>query len=136
MKGDKLYVLDSWAILAYFNGESAAEKVADVIADAKESDIPLLMSFINLGEVWYIIARRLSYKDADEAVAILEQFGVKFVDADIANARGAATFKAKGKISYADCYAAALAEERGASLITGDREFAQFKDRIKILWMT
>ena len=44
-------VLDSWAIMAYFEDEPAAEKVADIIAEAHEEDTPLFMSVVNAGEV-------------------------------------------------------------------------------------
>ncbi len=44
MKIPKAIVLDSWAIMAYLQGEPAAEQVADMIADAKEEGVPLLMS--------------------------------------------------------------------------------------------
>lgn len=48
----KALVLDSWAIMSYFQGEPTAEKVADMIADAHEDHLPLFMSVVNAGEVW------------------------------------------------------------------------------------
>ena len=47
----KALVLDSWAVLAYLGGEPSGQKVADLIADAHERDIPICMSGINAGEV-------------------------------------------------------------------------------------
>ncbi|HMU34836.1 MAG TPA: type II toxin-antitoxin system VapC family toxin [Pyrinomonadaceae bacterium] len=135
MKDDKPIVLDSWAVLAYFNGEAPAADIANLISDAKENGIPLLMSVVNVGEVWYIIARRISPSDADEALDLLDEFGIRFIEVDIDLARVAASFKVSGNISYADCYAAALAEKRNAILITGDQEFTQFEERIKIHFM-
>ena len=58
---------DSWAVIAYLEGEAAAERVADHIADAHENDIPLFISVVNAGEVWYIIARETSLGDADRS---------------------------------------------------------------------
>ena len=43
----KTIVLDSWAIMSYLQGEPSAEKVADIIADAHEDNVPLLMSIGN-----------------------------------------------------------------------------------------
>ena len=67
-KKPKAVVLDSWAIIAYLEDEAAAEKVADIIADAHEDHIPLLMTVVNAGEVWYIVARQTSARDADASI--------------------------------------------------------------------
>ena len=135
MKKPKTIVLDSWAIMAYLQDEPSGEKIADMIADAKEDGRHLLMSVINIGEVWYSLARRRSTADADQALRWISEIGIEFVDADIELTRIAARFKAKGGISYADCFAAALAKQHEASLVTGDREFEQLKNDISISWL-
>ena len=142
MKKPKSIVLDSWALLAYYHDEPSGEKVADLIADAREDGTTLLMSVVNVGEVWYTIARRRSVRDADEAVRDLRAIGIEFVEADWELTRVAAGLKAKGGISYADCFAAALVvrtasgSDRGSSvLVTGDREFEQLKNDISVLWL-
>jgi len=38
-------------------------------------------------------------------------------------------------MSYADCYAAALAKLRKAKLVTGDRDFKQVEGEIKVMWI-
>ncbi|HVS20581.1 MAG TPA: PIN domain-containing protein, partial [Pyrinomonadaceae bacterium] len=78
----KALVLDSWAALAYFEGEPSAEKIADLIADAHEHDIPLFMSVVNAGEVWYILAREASISDADRAIAEIRRLRIELIDAD------------------------------------------------------
>ena len=135
MKKPKTIVLDSWAIMAYLQDEPSGEKIADMIADAKEDGRLLLMSVVNIGEVWYSLARRRSTADADQALRWISEIGIEFVDADIELTRIAARFKAKGGISYADCFAAALAKQHEASLVTGDREFEQLKNDISISWL-
>jgi predicted nucleic acid-binding protein len=141
MKKPATIVLDSWAILAYLQDEPAAERIADMIADAQERGISLLMSVVNAGEVWYTLARRASVKDADETIGNLRQIGVRIVDADWQLTHIAAGYKAKGGISYADCFAAALtktasgADRRSAVLITGDQEFRQLEKDLTIEWL-
>jgi predicted nucleic acid-binding protein len=125
----------SWAIMSYLQGEPSAEKVADIIADAHEDNVPLLMSVVNAGEVWYIIARRTSKADVDRSVRELKQLGIKLVDADWDIAHDAGRFKAKHKMSFADCFAAALAKQRKAHLVTGDREFKQVEAEVTINWL-
>lgn len=131
----KAIVLDSWAVLAYLEDESSGPKVADLIATAHEHGIPLLMSVVNAGEVWYILAREVSETEADKAIAGLRLLGIQFMDADWGLAHAAGTFKAKHRMSYADCFAAALAKEYKAELVTGDKEFKQIEDDIKINWV-
>lgn len=131
----KNIVLDSWAIMSYLQGEPSAEKVADIIADAHEDSVPLLMSVVNAGEVWYIIARRTSEADADRSIRQLKQLGIAFVDADWEIAHDVAKFKAKHKMSFADCFAAALAKQRKGQLVTGDQEFKQVGAEVTINWL-
>jgi predicted nucleic acid-binding protein len=128
-------VLDSWAIISYLGGERSAEKVADIMADAHEEDIPLLMTVVNAGEVWYILAREVSVAEADSSIRQLRQLGIKLVDADWDLAHAAAVFKSKHKMSFADCFAAALAQNKTGVLLTGDPEFKQVATQITINWL-
>jgi len=135
-KKAKAVVLDSWAVIAYLEDEAAAEKVADIIADAHEDDIPLLMTVVNAAEVWYIAAREASASDADASIKQLRDLGIQFVDADWELAKSAGYFKSRNKMSFADCFAAALARDRKAQLATGDPEFKQVEAEITVNWLT
>jgi predicted nucleic acid-binding protein len=131
----KAIVLDSWAVIAYLEGEPSAKKVADHIADAHENEIPLFMSVVNAGEVWYIIARETSVSDADRSITELRHLGIDFVDADWSLAHDAGVYKSKHKMSFADCFAAAVAKQKKALLLTGDPEFKQVEQEITIDWL-
>jgi len=132
----RVIVLDSWAVMAHQTGEPAAAKVADIIADAQEEGIPLLMSVVNAGEVWYAVTRRTSTTEADRTIRLLQEIGIRFIDVDWPLTRVAAGFKVKGKISYADCYAAAVTKLHKGSLVTGDPEFMQLENEISIVWLS
>ncbi len=134
-KKTKAIVLDSWAIIAYLEDEAAAEKVADIISDAHEEDTPVLMTVVNAGEVWYIVARQASAADADASIKQIRDLGIEFVDADWNLAHDAGYFKSRNKMSFADAFAAALAKLRNATLITGDHEFKQVEKEIAIDWL-
>lgn len=134
-KKPKAIVLDSWAVIAYLEDESAAEKVADIISDAHDEAIPLLMTVVNAGEVWYIVAREASVQDADSSIKQLRDLGIQFVEVDWDLAKDAGYFKAKNKMSFADCFAAALAKKTKAHLATGDPEFKQVETEIAITWL-
>ncbi len=134
-KKPRVIVLDSWAIMAFFEDEPAAERVAEIIADANDEGVPLLMSVVNAGEIWYIVARQTSAADADASIRQLHDLGIEFVDADWGLAHSAGHFKSKNKMSLADCFAAALTKQRKAQLVTGDQEFKQVEREITLTWL-
>ena len=131
----KALVFDSWAVLAYLGAEGSSQEVADLIAGAHENRIPMYMSSINAGEVWYILAREISEVEADKAVTDLIGLGIELLDVNWPLTRIAGGFKAHYRMSYADCFAAALAKDRKAELVTGDKEFKQVEDEVNILWL-
>jgi len=131
----KAVVLDSWAMMAFFENESSAEQVEQIILEAHRSGTPLMMSVVNVGELWYNTVRGHSPADAERVVHELDHLGIEMVEADWELTRQAALFKTKGKMAYADCFAAALAKLRKAELVTGDPEFKQVEGEIKIIWV-
>jgi len=128
-------VLDSYAILAYIKGEQGARQMIEVYRSARESGHPLLLSTVNWGEVFYIILRSAGREQANDAAALISTLPIEIIPADLELARQAAVFKATKKMSYADCFAAALAKWRKAELVTGDKEFKQVEGEVKILWI-
>lgn len=128
-------VLDSYALMAFFEDEPGADFVRGLIHKAVESDTILLMSVVNLGEVWYSIARTNSPEIADQYIHEIKGMGIEIVEADWALTRQAAAFKVNGNISYGDCFAAALAKVKKAELVTGDKEFKPLEGEIKISWV-
>lgn len=135
MRKAKAIVLDSWAVVAYMEGENSGDRVAKIMADAHENKIPLKMSIINVGEVWYSFAKQATESEADHAISELQELGIEFIDADWNLTRIAAAYKSKNKMSYADCFAAALAKNEKADLVTGDKEFKQIERELKIHWL-
>jgi predicted nucleic acid-binding protein len=131
----KALVFDSWAILAFYEDEPAGKQVAELIAEANERETPLWMSVINAGEVWYIIARRTSEAEADSTIAELQSLGIQFDNAEWKISRQAGVFKSKYTMSYADAFAAALALQKNAHLVTGDQEFKQVQREVTVLWL-
>ena len=129
-------VLDAFAILAFLYDEPGAEIVHQLISDAGEGKVNLVMCTVNLGEVWYWTSRRASPQTADDSLQELQEMGIKIVDADWVLTRQAAIYKTKGNISYADTFAAALAKLHGCPVVTGDKEFKQLEGEIEIEWLS
>ncbi|GAB1472113.1 hypothetical protein MASR2M66_29910 [Chloroflexota bacterium] len=134
-KKAKAYVLDSWAMIAYLEDEPSAEQVEELIATAHEEQIPIYMSVVNVGEVWYTLAREVSEEEANAGVKMLSDLRIQFENVDWELTQEAARFKSKNKMSYADAFAAALAKVKKADLVTGDNEFKPLDGQIKISWV-
>lgn len=134
-KKAKAYVLDSWAVIAYLEDEPSGEKIEELIATAHEEQIPIYMSVINLGEVWYTVAREISEEEANASIKILNDLRIQVENVDWEITQEAARFKSQHKMSYADAFAAALAKIMKADLVTGDNEFKPLDDEIKIMWV-
>jgi predicted nucleic acid-binding protein len=128
-------VLDSYALMAFFEDEPGADMVRGLILKAEESGTKLLMSVVNLGEVWYSIARTTSAESADQYISEIKGMAIEIADVDWSLTRQAALFKVNGNISYGDCFAAALAKSCKAELVTGDKEFRALEGEIKIAWI-
>jgi ribonuclease VapC len=128
-------VLDSYALMAFFEGEPGADAVKKLLLDAENGKCRLLICVVNLGEIWYSIARVKDAKTADRYVSELRGMAIEVLDADWEITRQAAVFKRGGSLAYADCYAAAVAALNHTSLVTGDREFEKVEGEIKIVWL-
>lgn len=117
------FVLDSYAMLAYFRKEEGGEKVEQLLNEAASGKHTLYMSCINAGEVYYMAYRKDGVDKAELVWKALQQFPVHIVEADMSFTYKAAVIKAKHKLSYADAFAAALTITKKSTLITGDKEF-------------
>ncbi len=130
-----LRVLDSYSLLAYFEGQAGKDDMIEILRAARDSGRHLLLSVINWGEVYYITLRETGRESADEVARLISTLPIQVIPADLDLTREAAELKATRKMSYADCFAAALAKSRKAELVTGDKEFKQVEDVVKIHWL-
>ena len=128
-------VLDSYSLLAYIEGEAGAEQMIEILSVARDSGRGLFLSVVNWGEVYYITMREAGHERADEVAHLISTLPIQIVPADLDLTRQAAELKSKHRMSYADCFAAALAKSRKAELVTGDRDFRQVEGEVKILWL-
>jgi predicted nucleic acid-binding protein len=130
-------VLDSWALLAFFADEPAADEVEKLLHQAAEEKHKLLLSVVSWGEIFYSAMRAVSQQAAEEKAGEIAALPIEIVGlgGDLNLTRQAAIYKATRKMSYADCFAAALAKSKNAELVTGDPEFKEVEKEIKIGWL-
>jgi predicted nucleic acid-binding protein len=128
-------VLDAYSLIAYFEGEAGKDKMIEIFRAARDSGLPLLLSVVNWGEIYYIALREAGRERANQLAHLISTLPIEVVSPGLEMAQQAAEFKAAKKMSYADCFAAALAKLRKAELVTGDEEFKQLEGEVKILWI-
>ncbi len=117
------YALDSFALLAYLEGEIGESRVRELLEAAKAGSQTVYLSLINLGEVLYITERERGLVAAQRTLAAIDQLPVQIEPIERATVLAAAHLKASYRISYADAFAVVTAQEHEAVLITGDPEF-------------
>ncbi len=124
--GTRRYVLDANALIGLFEDRQViAERVEQLLHDALLRDLPLFMSAINWGEVFYMEWRYHGELKAREAEAKLQEMPIAVIGVDRERASRAGALKQKHSLGYADAFAAELAIERGAWLVTADPEFSK-----------
>ena len=132
------YVLDSYALLAYLEAEHGSDRVMELLEAAKNMKCHLYMCLVNMGEVMYIVEREKGLPKAQETLARIDELPIEIVDVDRPLTLLAAHLKMDCPIAYADCFAAALAQLKNATLVTGDPEFNKIKPdcNVRIEWLT
>jgi len=127
------YVLDTSAWLTLIEDEAGAEMVQDLLEKARTGDVVLLVSFMSFMEVYYITLQERDRSEARERVDLMAALPVLRVESSRTLGNLAGEFKAGQRLSVADAWIAALAKERGATLVHKDPEFEQAEAMIKVL---
>ena len=131
----KRYVLDSYAMIAYFEDEPGADEVAQILRQLILGKAKGFMSVVNWGEVYYSTLREGGVAEAEKVILLLDKLPIQIVDANKDLTYEAAKLKGKYRIAYADCFAVALSAKLNASLVTGDPEFKKLREEIPIQWI-
>lgn len=118
-------VVDSWAIIVWLLDQPAAPAVESLIQQADSGNIHLVMSWMNVGEVFYIISKRHGPDKAADFLDRLPSLPIRLVLPDEDGILAAAAIKAAHPVSYSDAFAISLAQSEKASVITGDDEIRQ-----------
>ena len=109
-------VLDTWAVIGLLSADPAGESVNTLLETTRP-----VMSWVNLGEVYYLVYRRRGEREANRAVSDLRSL-LTTDEATGARVLEAARLKANHRLSCADAFAAATAIAHDAELWTGDPE--------------
>jgi len=114
--------LDSWAILAWLDGEEPAlSRVEGLIATRP------VVSWVNLVEVYYRVERDHGRIAADDTLTSLRA-SLSLDLPGTARMIEAARLKARAPIALGDCFAVTTAAAHGLTLLTGDPEILDLPD--------
>ena len=127
------YILDSYALLAYFQAEPAGAKVRNILKEAAAGASKAFLSVISLGEIYYIIARKRGEEKALMITEEISRLPVILVDVTTKRVLAAARVKAQHPVSYADAFVVATAVEFAAAIVTGDPEFKETESQAAVL---
>ncbi len=114
-----MVVFDSWALLAYLNGEPSAERIESAWLEQGAA-----ISSINLGEVLYIQIRTRGEESAEVGIERVRGL-LAVIEPDWPLVAEAARIKAGGGLSYADAFCIATAQRAQVPLWTGDPEIVE-----------
>ena len=131
-------VLDSWALLGWLQGEARARDVVRrTLRQAEAGKLDLAMSWINLGEVFYLLSKRAGNKRAEAFLSQVPSMPFELVPPDKDTVIGAARWKSQFPIAYADAFAVETARRFQARLITGDPELRLLEAAgvVKLHWI-
>ena len=130
----KHYILDANAVLRYLDPEAPGgnEKMTALFLEAKADASHVMMSVVNLGEVLYTLLKSEPEERALQVIRQLQQV-LSIADADVDRTVQASILKYSYKLGYADSFAAALAIEYSATLVSADPSFEKLKRKLK--WM-
>lgn len=133
-----VYILDSFAVIAYLSDEEGADKVEGLLSKASKGEIRLFMHVINLGEVFYTVFRREGELQAINVYGKVRQYPVEFVE-DLSESflLNVARLKGTYPVSYTDAFAVATTIEKRGTLVTGDPELEPLETdkEVEILWI-
>lgn len=129
------FVLDSFALLAFLEGEAGMTRVKEILTDAEKGNCVVYLCWINLGEVLYITEREQGERKAREVLGHIQVLPIKMLEVPPKLVISAAHTKANQRMSYADAFSVASALETGATLLTADPEFASVESFVQIEWL-
>ena len=132
MANKPVYILDSFALLAYLQGEAGMARVQQSLEESQKNRSRVAMCIINLGEVLYITERE---QGLVKALSAIQQLPIEILPADDQTVFAAAHIKANHVLSYADAFAVACAKRLNGTVFTGDKEFAAVESLISIEWL-
>jgi len=117
------YVLDTSAILVVLLNEPESTRTTEVLRSGRDEGARIALPFLALMEIEYKLLRQMAPSDTELALQTVAEWPATIAESDEAWRRRAARVKARGGLSLADSWMAALALIHDAELVHKDPEF-------------
>jgi PIN domain nuclease of toxin-antitoxin system len=128
-----VYVLDSSAVLRYFDLESGAARIIAIFKACVERQAKSRISAVQWGEVAGTLRRKVGPSNQNRVLDSLIPLDLEVVSASAERAVRAAEIKVDRKVSYADAFAIELAmDSPDHVLVTADYDFKVVDDLARI----
>lgn len=131
----KTYVLDASAVFVFLQKKPGAAKVNELLKQAMREHAQILMSAVNYAEVYGKVAREHGADRAHTTISAIRSLPINVLDATLSRCLQAAEIKNQYKLYYVDSFAAALATEHKATLVTSDSDFRRLGRSFPVLWL-
>ena len=117
------YLFDTSAILTYLQNEDGADVIENLLVQYFLSEINIVISVISLVELRYKFTRQYAPSVADDIIQRFLLLNIDVIDFDKSLVVSSATYKAMGKMSFADACIAGTAKQLNAILVHKDPEY-------------
>jgi uncharacterized protein len=128
-------VLDSFALVSLFQREPGWQIVQRALYDQEKARTCAILNWINWGEFYYIVKRRVGAAKTIDALRLLEQLPIELFPVDQPLVRAAAEIKSEHALSYADAFCVATAQRLDAVVLTDDPEYKSVEKLIRSRWL-
>jgi ribonuclease VapC len=129
-------VLDSFALVSLYHREPGWQVVQRALYAQEKARSRAILNWINWGEFFYIVKRRVGAAKTRDALRLLEQLPIELFPVDQSLVQAAAEIKSEHALSYADAFCVATAQRFNATVLTNDPEFESVERLIKVRWLT
>lgn len=135
MPKKKAKLLDSFAIFRWTQKEPGWKKIKNLLELAENGEEELLMSQINLCEIYYKTIRIIGLDPARKFLETFYLLPIAIIHPFDELIWRSGEIKAEYPISLADCFAVATAVDNNAKIVTGDSEFKLVEQLVEIEWI-
>lgn len=131
------YILDACALIALLKNEDGADKVENILIQAKEKSCTVFMSKYNLLEVYYGFYKADGEAVADKRIQAVKSSPITIIDTFSDEVfKHAGRLKASYKISLADSIVLAEGIDKNATVVSSDHhEFDAVEKTESIVFM-
>ena len=127
------YLLDTSAVFALTDDEPGADEVQRLLDEARPGGPSVLLCTLTLMEVYYVSLQEEGEDHAARLVGRIKSWPIRWAAPDEKDLLRGGRFKAFQRVSFADAVIAAVACNRGATLVHKDPELEALAEEVALL---